>query len=118
MPARALYSALLWLAQPLYLLRRLVRFASEDIGLADPQALVQVVNQVFAAAELREPAGAFQFGDAAGASPLPFLGVQAKGRAERFVTAQGDVPALTAVADAAPAGAHGTGFTGRFASTW
>ncbi|MBA2636552.1 MAG: replication-associated recombination protein A [Sphingomonas sp.] len=27
--------------QPLYLIRRLVRFASEDIGLADPQALVQ-----------------------------------------------------------------------------
>jgi putative ATPase len=27
--------------QPLYLLRRLVRFASEDVGLADPQALVQ-----------------------------------------------------------------------------
>ncbi|MBB6123221.1 replication-associated recombination protein A [Sphingobium subterraneum] len=27
--------------EPLYVLRRLVRFASEDIGLADPQALVQ-----------------------------------------------------------------------------
>ncbi len=27
--------------QPLYLLRRLVRFSSEDIGLADPQALIQ-----------------------------------------------------------------------------
>ena len=27
--------------EPLYLLRRLTRFASEDIGLADPQALVQ-----------------------------------------------------------------------------
>ena len=27
--------------QPLYLLRRIVRFASEDVGLADPQALVQ-----------------------------------------------------------------------------
>ena len=27
--------------EPLYLLRRLVRFASEDIGLADPQALTQ-----------------------------------------------------------------------------
>ena len=27
--------------QPLYVLRRLVRFASEDIGLADPQALIQ-----------------------------------------------------------------------------
>ncbi|MGE0774953.1 MAG: replication-associated recombination protein A, partial [Sphingomonadaceae bacterium] len=27
--------------EPLYVLRRMVRFASEDIGLADPQALVQ-----------------------------------------------------------------------------
>jgi putative ATPase len=41
-------AALYWLArmlvageEPLYLLRRLVRFASEDVGLADPQALVQ-----------------------------------------------------------------------------
>jgi putative ATPase len=41
-------AALYWLArmlvageEPLYILRRLVRFASEDIGLADPQALVQ-----------------------------------------------------------------------------
>ena len=29
--------------EPLYVLRRLVRFASEDIGLADPQALVQCI---------------------------------------------------------------------------
>jgi putative ATPase len=29
--------------EPLYLLRRIIRFASEDIGLADPQALVQCV---------------------------------------------------------------------------
>ncbi len=41
-------AALYWLArmlvageEPIYVLRRLVRFASEDIGLADPQALVQ-----------------------------------------------------------------------------
>ncbi len=41
-------AALYWLArmlvageEPLYLLRRLVRFASEDVGLADPQALIQ-----------------------------------------------------------------------------
>jgi putative ATPase len=27
--------------EPLYVLRRLVRFASEDVGLADPQALIQ-----------------------------------------------------------------------------
>ncbi len=43
-------AALYWLARmieggadPLYISRRLVRFASEDIGLADPQALVQAV---------------------------------------------------------------------------
>ncbi|MDP6351316.1 MAG: replication-associated recombination protein A [Alphaproteobacteria bacterium] len=43
-------AALYWLARmlaggeaPLYILRRLVRFASEDIGLADPEALVQAV---------------------------------------------------------------------------
>ena len=29
--------------EPMYLLRRIVRFASEDIGLADPQALVQAL---------------------------------------------------------------------------
>lgn len=44
-------AALYWLGRmlesgddPLYIARRLVRFASEDIGLADPQALVQAVT--------------------------------------------------------------------------
>jgi putative ATPase len=43
-------AALYWLArmldggeEPLYILRRLVRFASEDIGLADPTALLQAL---------------------------------------------------------------------------
>jgi putative ATPase len=43
-------AALYWLARmlaggedPLYVARRLVRFAVEDIGLADPQALVQAI---------------------------------------------------------------------------
>jgi len=43
-------AGLYWLARmleagedPLYVTRRLVRFASEDVGLADPQALVQAV---------------------------------------------------------------------------
>lgn len=43
-------AGLYWLARmlesgddPLYIVRRLIRFASEDIGLADPQALVQAV---------------------------------------------------------------------------
>lgn len=44
-------AALYWTARmleagedPLYIARRLIRFASEDIGLADPQALVQAVT--------------------------------------------------------------------------
>jgi len=43
-------AALYWLSrmldggeEPLYILRRLIRFAAEDIGMADPQALVQAV---------------------------------------------------------------------------
>lgn len=43
-------AALYWMARmlaggedPLYILRRLVRFAAEDIGMADPQALVQTL---------------------------------------------------------------------------
>jgi putative ATPase len=43
-------AALYWLARmlaagedPLYIVRRLVRFASEDIGLADPEALIQAL---------------------------------------------------------------------------
>jgi putative ATPase len=43
-------AGLYWLARmleagedPLYVVRRLVRFASEDVGLADPQALVQAM---------------------------------------------------------------------------
>ncbi|MGB5078253.1 MAG: replication-associated recombination protein A [Sphingorhabdus sp.] len=50
-------AALYWMArmlvageEPLYVLRRLVRFASEDIGLADPQAL----NQCLAAKDAYE----------------------------------------------------------------
>ena len=44
-------ASLYWLARmiaagedPLYIVRRLVRFASEDIGLADPQALTMALN--------------------------------------------------------------------------
>ncbi|MBO9579922.1 MAG: replication-associated recombination protein A [Sphingobium sp.] len=43
--------------QPLYVLRRLVRFASEDIGLADPQALVQCLAAKEAYEFLGSPEG-------------------------------------------------------------
>jgi putative ATPase len=43
--------------EPLYVLRRLVRFASEDIGLADPQALVQCLGAKDAYDFLGSPEG-------------------------------------------------------------
>jgi len=57
-------AALYWLArmlvageEPLYVLRRLVRFASEDIGLADPQALTQCIAAKDAYQFLGSPEG-------------------------------------------------------------
>jgi len=57
-------AALYWLArmlvageEPLYALRRLTRFASEDIGLADPQALVQCLAAKDAYQFLGSPEG-------------------------------------------------------------
>ncbi len=57
-------AALYWLARmldagedPLYLARRIVRMASEDIGLADPAALVQAVNAFQAYHFLGSPEG-------------------------------------------------------------
>jgi putative ATPase len=42
---------------PLYIGRRLIRFASEDIGLADPQALTQALAGVEAFERLGSPEG-------------------------------------------------------------
>ena len=57
-------AALYWLArmltageEPLFVLRRLVRFASEDVGLADPQALVQCLAAKDAYQFLGSPEG-------------------------------------------------------------
>jgi putative ATPase len=57
-------AALYWLARmlqagedPLYLARRMVRFASEDVGLADPQALVQALAAWQAYHQLGSPEG-------------------------------------------------------------
>ena len=57
-------AALYWMARilvagedPLYVLRRLIRFASEDIGLADPQALVQCLAAKQAYEFLGSPEG-------------------------------------------------------------
>ncbi len=57
-------AALYWMArmlvageEPLYVLRRLVRFASEDVGLADPNALVQCLAAKDAYEFLGSPEG-------------------------------------------------------------
>ncbi len=57
-------AALYWLARmlaggedPLYIARRLTRFASEDIGMADPQALVQALAAWDAYERLGSPEG-------------------------------------------------------------
>jgi putative ATPase len=57
-------AALYWLARmlvggedPLYVARRLIRFASEDVGLADPQALVQALAAREAYEVLGSPEG-------------------------------------------------------------
>jgi putative ATPase len=65
-------AGLYWLARmleagedPLYVARRLVRFASEDVGLADPQALVQALAAQQAVHFVGLPEGALALAQAA-----------------------------------------------------
>ncbi|GER08674.1 ATPase AAA [Kordiimonadales bacterium JCM 17843] len=65
-------AALYWLARalvggedPKFILRRLVRFASEDVGLADPQALVQALAAKDAYQFLGSPEGELAIAQAA-----------------------------------------------------
>lgn len=68
------------------------------------QAMVCAVNRYFMQAEARAGEGAFMFRGALGgvtpeANPLPFVPVQARGRAECFVSGSGSVPALCVAHD-------------------
>ena len=92
-------AALYWFARMMaggedarYILRRLVRFASEDIGLADPQALTQAL----AAWDTYERLGSPE-GDLAVVQAIVYLGTAPKSNA------------LYAAAKAAAAAARGTG---------
>jgi putative ATPase len=65
-------AALYWLARmlaagedPLYVARRMVRFASEDVGLADPQALLQALAAWDAFHRLGSPEGELALAQAA-----------------------------------------------------
>jgi len=65
-----------------------------DTNYRSTEAVVQAVNAIFLRGEQREGEGAFGFRQPGGDNPLPFLPVAAAGRRERFVSAQGAVPAL------------------------
>lgn len=60
-----LYRMLLGGEDPLYLARRLIRFASEDIGIADPQALLQALAARDAYHTLGSPEGELALAQAA-----------------------------------------------------
>jgi putative ATPase len=84
-------AALYWLARmlaggedPLYVARRLVRFASEDIGMADPNALVQALAGWDAYERLGSPEGELAIAQAVvylGTAPKSVALYRATGRA-------------------------------------
>jgi len=89
-------AALYWLARmlaggedPLYIARRLVRFASEDVGLADPDALVQTLAAWDTFERLGSPEGELAIAQAviylatAPKSNAAYVALGAAGRAAR-----------------------------------
>ena len=86
-------AALYWLARmlaggedPLYIARRLVRFAVEDIGLADPQALVQALAAWDAYERLGSPEGELAIAQCViylGTAPKSNAAYEAYGRRQR-----------------------------------
>ncbi|MDR0702293.1 MAG: replication-associated recombination protein A [Azoarcus sp.] len=82
-------------ADPLYLGRRLVRMASEDIGLADPRALDIALNACAAYERLGSPEGELALAEA-----VVFMACAAKSNAvyvaynnvRRFIAASGSLP--------------------------
>ena len=94
-------AALYWLArmleageEPLYIVRRLVRFAVEDIGLADPSALVQALAAKDAYDFLGSPEGELalvQLVIYLGTAPKSNAAYKAEGAARRAAKASGSV---------------------------
>ena len=94
--------ALYWLARmleagedPLYLARRMVRFASEDIGLADPQALQQALAAKEAYHFLGSPEGELALVQAAvylATAPKSNALYQAHGQVKKVIEKTGALP--------------------------
>jgi putative ATPase len=80
--------------EPLYLLRRIVRMASEDIGLADPQALVQCLAAKDAYDFLGSPEGELAIANAVlylATAPKSNAGYKAYGAAARAAKETGSL---------------------------
>ncbi len=94
-------ASLYWLARmlvagedPLYVARRLVRFASEDIGLADPQALVQALAAKQAYDFVGSPEGELALAQAViylGSAPKSNAAYKAFGAASRAARETGSL---------------------------
>ncbi len=94
-------AGLYWLARmlaggedPLYVARRLVRFAVEDIGMADPQALVQTLAAWDAYERLGSPEGELAIAQAVlylGTAPKSNAGYVALGEARRAARETGSL---------------------------
>ncbi len=94
-------AALYWLARmlaggedPLYIVRRLVRFASEDIGMADPNALVQALAAWDAYERLGSPEGELTIAQAViylGTAPKSVAVYRAMGAANRSAKQTGSL---------------------------
>jgi putative ATPase len=95
-------AALYWLARmlvggedPLYIARRLVRMAVEDIGLADPQALIQITAAKDAYHFLGSPEGELALAQAAvylAMAPKSNAAYKAFGAANRMAKEMGSLP--------------------------
>ncbi|HVJ55460.1 MAG TPA: replication-associated recombination protein A [Aliidongia sp.] len=94
-------AALYWLARmlaggedPLYVVRRLVRFASEDIGMADPNALVQALAAWDAYERLGSPEGELMIAQAVvylGTAPKSVAVYRAMGAANKSARQTGSL---------------------------
>jgi len=112
--------ALYWLARmlesgedPLYLARRMVRFASEDIGLADPQALVQALAAKEAYHFLGTPEGELALVQAAvylATAPKSNSLYQAYGQVRKAIEKTGSLPVPLHLRNAPTALMKGLGY--------
>jgi putative ATPase len=113
-------AALYWLARmleagedPLYIARRMVRFASEDVGLADPQALMVAVAAQQAFQFAGRPEGDLALAEAAvylATAPKSNAVYQAYSKAAQQAEKKGNLPVPMALRNAPTALMHEMGY--------